>query len=92
MPGREDLKTLPQHFRVNGYHTLTMRKIFHGGYGREEGGPDWDVVGSPESGKPFPEQKLVNTPAPHRVLKYKDGMPVWEGKVIAPGDAIPEME
>ena len=35
--------------------------------------------------------------APHapgsklRILEYKDGVPVWEGEVIAPGDAIPEM-
>jgi choline-sulfatase len=70
VPALADLKALPQHFRENGYHTLAAGKIFHGNYGFEGGGPDWDVVGPAATGAPFPKKKLVNTPDKNRLVDW----------------------
>ncbi|CAN5406866.1 sulfatase [soil metagenome] len=71
LPALADIPTLPQHFRNHGYTTYTTGKIFHGGYGREKGGPDWDVVGPPTSPSPFPDERLVNgTPSPHQLVDW----------------------
>ena len=70
VPALADLKTLPQHFRENGYRTLTTGKIFHGGYGRDKNEPDWDAIGPGASGAPFPEEKLVDTPVKHKLVDW----------------------
>ncbi len=70
VPGLAELKTLPQAFRESGYHTLTGGKIFHGGYGRKKGDPEWDEIGPPATGKPFPEKKLVDTPVDHPLVDW----------------------
>lgn len=62
VPELADIKSIPQHFRENGYHTLAAGKVFHADYGLKAGGPDWDVVGPSATGAPFPAKKLVNTP------------------------------
>jgi len=70
VPALADLKSLPQHLRENGYRTLTVGKIFHAGYGRVKGGPDWDEIGPPVTGKPDPEKKLVNTPSRMKAVDW----------------------
>lgn len=70
VPELADLESLPQYFRRHGYKTYTTGKIYHGGYGRQ-GKSEWDVVGEPASGKPFPKgKKLVETPSPHRLVDW----------------------
>lgn len=53
-----DVVTLPQHFRLHGYHTQALGKVFHGAYERAHGGramddaPSWSVptwLGSPRN-------------------------------------------
>jgi arylsulfatase A-like enzyme len=64
----KDLVTLPQYFMANGYRAYYTGKIYHGGGGRKPG--EWDEVGPGASGKPFPKEKLVNTPQPHRLVDW----------------------
>lgn len=64
-----DLETLPQYLRRHGYRTYTTGKIYHGGYGRKSP-EEWDVVGPGASAKPFPPEKLVDTPQPHRLVDW----------------------
>ncbi|MAS94773.1 MAG: choline-sulfatase [Verrucomicrobiales bacterium] len=69
----KDLETLPQYLMSNGYKTYMAGKIYHGGYGRHvgvKGVKEWDEVGPGASGKPFPPQKLVDTPQPHRLVDW----------------------
>lgn len=68
----KDFVTLPQHFMANGYRTYYTGKIYHGGYGRakKDIGVEWDEVGPGASGKPFPKEKLVETPQPHRLVDW----------------------
>lgn len=68
LPEFENEVTLPQHFAESGYTTYTAGKIYHGGYGRQK--QEWDVVGPGATGKPFPKEKLVNTPQPHRLVDW----------------------
>ena len=70
VPELKDLKTLPQHFRGNGYRTYVTGKIFHGNYGLKAGGPDWDEVGPGVGGAPFPKNKLVDTPSPMKAVDW----------------------
>jgi arylsulfatase A-like enzyme len=62
VPKLKDLTTLPQHFRDNGYRTYVAGKVFHGNYGFKADGLEWDEVGPPANGAPFPKKKLVDTP------------------------------
>ena len=70
VPELRDLTTLPQHFRENGYRTYVAGKVFHGNYGFKAGGPDWDEIGPPATGAPFPPKKLVNTPSPMKLVDW----------------------
>ena len=70
VPNLADLKTLPQHFRENGYRTLVAGKIFHGNYAFKAGGPEWDVVGPQATGAPFPKKKLVKTPSSNGLVDW----------------------
>ncbi len=53
-----DVVTLPQHFKLNGYHVRGVGKIFHGGYNDE---PSWSVPWEGTKGRNFgPEgQKVI---------------------------------
>ena len=54
VPELKDLVTLPQYLRKHGgYKTYTTGKIYHGRYGREKNGMEFDVVGPATSGAPF---------------------------------------
>ncbi|MCB1234557.1 MAG: sulfatase [Verrucomicrobiae bacterium] len=68
----KDVVTLPQHFMKNGYRTYYTGKIFHGGYSRGKGdlGKEWDVIGVPASGGPFPPRPLVKTPSGHKLVDW----------------------
>ncbi|MEM7144640.1 MAG: sulfatase [Verrucomicrobiota bacterium] len=72
----EELKnivTLPQYLAKHGnYLTATTGKIYHGGTGRSTKPPhvEWHEVGPSASGKPFPPEKLVNTPQPHKLVDW----------------------
>lgn len=63
VPELQDLTTLPQHFKQNGYRTYTTGKIYHGGYPpREHRKAEFDVWGPGASVGVRPEEKLVETP------------------------------
>ncbi len=68
VPELADLETLPRFLMRNGYKTYTAGKIYHGGYGRQKG--EWDVVGPPASGKPFPPERLANAPSGHKLVDW----------------------
>ncbi len=60
LPQWQDRVTLPQHFKANGYRTLTSGKVYHGGVG----GPrmrqrEFDVWGPAGGIGVKPEQKLI---------------------------------
>ena len=55
----KDIVSLPQHFSQNGYKTYSTGKIYHGGYGRQEGDNEFDELGPPSSIGPKPEQKII---------------------------------
>ncbi len=41
----------------------------------------------------IPQYQAPHAPgSAHRILEYKDGLPVWEGNAIRPSDPIPEMD
>ena len=52
----KDLVTLNQHFSQNGYRTYSTGKIYHGGYGRQEGDTEFDELGPPSSVGAKPEE------------------------------------
>ena len=52
-----DVITLPQQFKNNGYYTMTIGKVFHGG---ENDTPSWsEVLKAKTLGEPYPV-KAVN--------------------------------
>ena len=59
----KDVVSLPQYLKEHGgYTSYSTGKIYHGGYGRKKDDQEFDHVGTPASGKPFPKEKLVTTP------------------------------
>jgi len=69
-PQLADLITLPEHFRSQGYRSYMAGKVFHGAYSRKQGGLDWDEVGPPATGAPYPAEKLVNTPSTMKAVDW----------------------
>lgn len=62
-PKLRDHVTLVQHFRAQGYRTLTGGKIWHGGYPpRPERADEFHEYGPPSGVGARPPQKLVTTP------------------------------
>ena len=61
----KDRVALPQHFKANGYRTLSTGKVYHGGAGGGKKGagaagmPEFDVVGRAGGLGARPEKKLV---------------------------------
>jgi len=65
----ENIVTLPQHFSQNGYQTYSGGKIYHGGYGRQEGDQEFDELGPASTIGPVPEEKIIAwTPGGDHVL------------------------
>ena len=59
--------TIPNAFKLNGYTTSTMGKIYHSALPKGE----FDKSGSrPPLPNRFPEKKLVNTPKNHRLVDW----------------------
>ena len=59
----KDIVTLPQHFKANGYRTLTTGKIYHGGYPpRPQRKAEFDEWGPRAGVGARPKEKLVTTP------------------------------
>lgn len=60
VPAWQDRVTLPQHFKANGYRTLTSGKIYHGGIGGQESRHhEFDVWGPAGGIGIRPQQKLI---------------------------------
>ncbi|MEX2351040.1 MAG: sulfatase [Balneolaceae bacterium] len=86
----EDAKTLPRHFRENGYHTMGGGKLFHGlswisdSYGRNQNDPDaWDDY-YPSVDQPMPDHVF-----PEGTRKEGSAF-VWDRVTQGPeGDAGP---
>ena len=73
LPEFAKTETLPQYFvRHGNYRTAMTGKIYHGRNGRSIKRPhiEWNEVGPGASGKPFPSEKLVKTPQPHRLVDW----------------------
>ena len=63
VPEFKDVVTLPQYLKKHGdYTSYTTGKIYHGGNGRRKTDKEFDVIGPPANGRPFPSKKLVTTP------------------------------
>ena len=62
LPTLRDHATLPQALARQGYRTLSAGKIFHGGYGRQKGDSEFQVLGPASSVGVRPKEKLVTTP------------------------------
>ncbi len=69
--GLAGVVTLPQHLQANGYTTLSAGKIYHGGYGRRPEDREFQKLGPPATGAPFPSERLVkDTPQPHKLVDW----------------------
>lgn len=70
----EQLKTHPtifQWFKKNGYATLSVGKIFHGGYPPKDDRPaEVDTFGPPHPLSPRPRVKFVETPDPNPLVDW----------------------
>jgi arylsulfatase A-like enzyme len=66
----KDVLSLPRYLARHGYRTYSAGKIYHGGYGRQEGDDEFHVLGPAASVGAKPEKKLVDTPAPHPLMDW----------------------
>ncbi len=66
----KDIVSLPQYLEKHGYRTYTAGKIFHGGYGRGKNDHEWNEIGPPASVGARPKEKLVQTPAEHKLVDW----------------------
>ncbi|MCG6927026.1 MAG: sulfatase [Acidobacteria bacterium] len=65
-----DAVSLPRYLTQYGYRTYSTGKVYHGGYGRQEGDQEFHVLGPGASVGARPAKKLVNTPAPHPLMDW----------------------
>lgn len=70
VPELQDLVTLPQYLRQNGYQTASAGKIYHGGYGRKKKDDEFEILGPPAGVGVRPKKKLVQTPNPHPLVDW----------------------
>ncbi|MFZ5831228.1 MAG: sulfatase [Planctomycetota bacterium] len=70
VPELKDRVSLPQYLSQHGYRTYSTGKIYHGGFGRGKKDSEFDVLGPPANGGPFPEKKLVNTPSDMKLVDW----------------------
>ena len=66
----KDRVSLPRYLAQHGYRTYSTGKIYHGGYGRQEGDDEFHVLGPGASVGAKPEKKLVDTPAKHPLMDW----------------------
>lgn len=65
--------TLPQYFMRHGYHVVTTGKVFHDAYPPQADrldGREFSVWGLHGGFRPWPPQKLVETPAPTPLMDW----------------------
>jgi choline-sulfatase len=65
-----DVVSLPRYLAQHGYTTYSTGKVYHGGYGRQEGDDEFHVLGPPPSVGAKPEKKLVDTPDKHPLMDW----------------------
>ncbi len=70
VPNLADLETLPQTFKKAGYRTGTAGKIYHVYPPEKYRAAEFDEYGPPNTFGPFPEEKFVDTPAPHPLVDW----------------------
>ena len=70
LPQYADHVSLPQHLSNNGYRTYTCGKIYHGGNGRKPKDKEFHVIGQRPGVGVRPKEKLVDTPADHRLVDW----------------------
>ena len=62
VPEFKNLVTLPQYLKQQGgYKTYSTGKIYHGRYGHQNKGKEFDLIGPGASGMPFPPKKLIGS-------------------------------
>lgn len=66
----KDVVSLPQYLSKHGYKTYSTGKIYHGGYGRKKEDREFDVLGPPSGVGVWPDKKLVDTPANHKLVDW----------------------
>jgi choline-sulfatase len=66
----QDVVTLPQYLAQHEYGTYSTGKIYHGGYGRRKTDREFQVLGPPAGVGVWPKQKLVDTPAKHKLVDW----------------------
>ncbi len=69
VPDLARMVSLPNYFRQHGYRTYSAGKVFHGSYGRTPG-EEFNEIGPPPSLRPFPPEKLVDTPSKNRLVDW----------------------
>ena len=69
VPELAKIEPLQKYLSRHGYRTYTAGKIYHGGYGRKPG-EEWDEIGPPAGGAPFPKEKLVKTPSDMKLVDW----------------------
>ena len=70
VPEFKDRVSLPQHLAKHGYKTYSTGKIYHGGYGRRPKDNEFHVLGPSAGVGVWPKQKLVDTPAKHKLVDW----------------------
>jgi len=70
VPELSDLVTLPQYLHQHGYTNYSTGKIYHGGNGRRKNDREFQVLGPPPGVRVWPEKKLVDTPAKHKLVDW----------------------
>ncbi len=70
IPELREVVSLPQAFAAEGYGTYTTGKIYHGGAFARGERPEFQKIGPGASPKPFPDEKLVPTPATMKLMDW----------------------
>lgn len=70
VPNLRNVESLPQTFRQAGYRTALAGKIYHVFPPEKHRAEEFEVYGPPANFGPFPNEKFVKTPAPHKLVDW----------------------
>lgn len=70
VPNLRDVESLPQTFRKAGYRTALAGKIYHGFPPQKYRDEEFEVYGPRANFGPYPEEKFVETPQPHKLVDW----------------------
>jgi hypothetical protein len=71
LPEFAETVTLPEHLSANGYRTISVGKVYHGGYPpREDRDREFTELGVPERGIQRPREPFTVTPAGHPLMDW----------------------